>query len=302
MVKLKIINVDKPYAEIIFDHIKNGYQRESEYKRKLENNYQERIEKALEYEELYLEVAKSGELHTLKPINDFFGLTKTEMSLYFDSRFESKEKLLEEGHICPICDGPISDTLDHVLPKNSYIQYTLIPINLVPMCGSCNRKKGTYIGEKYEESPFHPYFEDIDFKDYAVGKLTNNPSDFAPVEIIINQDVPSSHSAPLLKKYTFNYYKIFELYEIYNSYAKITFNNLIETLRKYQPVSKLTFVKIQVILEKEVEKYKGREFEKFNQEYIRYLVYKTLHEEFDEKIYNVIKNKLLNYEEELVEF
>ena len=46
MVKLKIINVDKPYAEIIFDHIKNGYQRESEYKRKLENNYQERIEKA----------------------------------------------------------------------------------------------------------------------------------------------------------------------------------------------------------------------------------------------------------------
>jgi len=60
------------------------------------------------------------------------------------------------GTRCPICGNYYSDsTLDHVLPKTRYTQYAVTPINLVPMCFSCNKAKGK------SDISFHPYFQNL---------------------------------------------------------------------------------------------------------------------------------------------
>ncbi|KMQ39599.1 hypothetical protein AAX19_02310 [Oenococcus oeni] len=68
----------------------------------------------------------------------------------------------EEFQSCPVCDGPYYPlTLDHVLPKSEFTQFALTPINIVPLCWNCNKRKGEYVGLDYERSSFNPYFEDF---------------------------------------------------------------------------------------------------------------------------------------------
>lgn len=45
---------------------------------------------------------------------------------------------------CPYCGILGLDQTDHYIPKDSYSEYAVLSINLVPCCGVCNKKKGEY--------------------------------------------------------------------------------------------------------------------------------------------------------------
>lgn len=87
-------------------------------------------------------------------------LTNSEAIYIYKLPFQNhvREKIFTQylGCACPIC-GQYYDkmTLDHVLPKSEYTQYTVTPINLVPMCLNCNHRKGT------SNISFHPYFQNL---------------------------------------------------------------------------------------------------------------------------------------------
>jgi 5-methylcytosine-specific restriction endonuclease McrA len=61
---------------------------------------------------------------------------------------------------CPICGSRGSKThLDHYLPKSEFPTLCITPENLVPICSTCNEKKGTYYSLDKETRPFHLYFD-----------------------------------------------------------------------------------------------------------------------------------------------
>jgi hypothetical protein len=59
---------------------------------------------------------------------------------------------------CPLCEFGQVSTLDHFMPKAYYPYFAVLPINLVPVCADCNKKKSSSKLEANSQSS-HPYFE-----------------------------------------------------------------------------------------------------------------------------------------------
>lgn len=64
---------------------------------------------------------------------------------------------------CPYCGGGEASTLDHFLPKETFPEFAILSLNLVPSCARCNGLKGEHIlatsgsGRRFT----HPYFDDL---------------------------------------------------------------------------------------------------------------------------------------------
>lgn len=96
----------------------------------------------------------------LKPLSVVKSLSNSDaVKLYVGAFTSHVRKSFFQDYLdspCPICGNYYENrTLDHVLPKSRYTQYTVTPINLVPMCLNCNKAKGT------SRISFHPYFQDL---------------------------------------------------------------------------------------------------------------------------------------------
>lgn len=65
---------------------------------------------------------------------------------------------------CAYCGHAVPRQLDHYLPRGRYVEFSFLPINLIPSCANCNAVDAK--GSKYPTSPddtfFHPYFDDPD--------------------------------------------------------------------------------------------------------------------------------------------
>ncbi|WP_153010489.1 HNH endonuclease [Falsirhodobacter sp. alg1] len=67
---------------------------------------------------------------------------------------------------CPYCGGcgEMVDeegigTIDHFLPKARFPIFSILPINLVPSCATCNGGMGSKFPTSPELQPLHPYFD-----------------------------------------------------------------------------------------------------------------------------------------------
>jgi len=62
--------------------------------------------------------------------------------------------------ICPYCLIREPESWDHFLPKEQFPEYAVLLVNLIYVCGRCNRKKGEYlVGQP--RAVLNPYFDDI---------------------------------------------------------------------------------------------------------------------------------------------
>ena len=67
---------------------------------------------------------------------------------------------------CYYCGAKDFENIDHFLPEGNidsdfelyFPQLCVISYNLVPSCGTCNRKKLTHVGKHTTETFIHPYF------------------------------------------------------------------------------------------------------------------------------------------------
>lgn len=108
--------------------------------------------------------------------------------------------------ICPICSVSPVKTLDHYYPKSLYPKLSVIPINLIPSCTDCNKRKSTYAPTSPEEATLHPYFDDIE----QISWLSAEVSHTSPPTVIffpnINDSVPE-----VLRKRIENHFRDFGL-------------------------------------------------------------------------------------------
>lgn len=63
---------------------------------------------------------------------------------------------------CPLCGHRTVSTLDHHLPKAHYPVLAVVPLNLVPACGDCNKAKLASLPTSANQETLHPYFDDIE--------------------------------------------------------------------------------------------------------------------------------------------
>ncbi len=70
-------------------------------------------------------------------------------------------KMAPEFGICPLCGQRIVATVDHYLPQTRFPKLNLTPVNLVPACSDCNKKKLAGVAARAEDQTLHPYFDDL---------------------------------------------------------------------------------------------------------------------------------------------
>lgn len=69
-------------------------------------------------------------------------------------------RLNDSTSLCPMCGSMHRGTLDHVLPKAIWPEFSLLTGNLVPAC-KCNQMKNATLGISNNHRMLHPYYDDI---------------------------------------------------------------------------------------------------------------------------------------------
>jgi hypothetical protein len=64
-----------------------------------------------------------------------------------------------EHRTCPMCGSLHRGTLDHLLPKNTYGEFSVFSKNLVPACKCNSKRKETLKGLLPNQRILHPYFD-----------------------------------------------------------------------------------------------------------------------------------------------
>lgn len=280
-----------------FDDIVRQYEgaRDSKYKRIIEKN-KEDIKKELEEAEAkYLVCAEFNKLHTLSERENIFDLDKSTMNYFFDQKYNKSTFIpFLNYHTCPICNGPEADTIDHVLPKGRFTQYTLTPCNLVPICDRCNKRKGAYVSIIAKENPLHPYFDDINFMNFLEGKIDVNKNE-TKVYIGIQRNKnnsKNSHEILERERHYHNYFKVYHMYKTYNAFSVRAIHELIRTFSNFK--YKLTDGIIEEQIYSEYKDLSSKNFSNINEAYIKRLVFETLYSNLSDKLISSIKNMVIS--------
>ncbi|MBZ5612831.1 MAG: hypothetical protein LAO23_02390 [Acidobacteriia bacterium] len=87
---------------------------------------------------------------------------------------------------CPLCAQRDVGTLDHYLPRASFPEFAVLPVNLVPCCFDCNHAKREHTPAAFAEQMFHPYFDD--WNDLELIQATIVVEDAVYAEFAVNVD------------------------------------------------------------------------------------------------------------------
>lgn len=96
-------------------------------------------------------------------------VTKAELKNVYTSHMVAKSKLARDIYqalldcaplgLCPSCGFGQAETLDHYLSKAGFPQFSVLPLNLVPACKSCNHGKLDSVATTPGHQPLHPYYD-----------------------------------------------------------------------------------------------------------------------------------------------
>lgn len=171
--------------------------------------------------------ATIGQLYALDPLNISFSgdrlinLYETHMlnKKYNGRIIYDKLMLLAINRLCPFCSTGVVSTLDHYLPKKingGFPELSAVPINLVPCCSDCNKKK-------YEDAPktaieqfIHPYYDDINQDRWLFARINYEIED--EPTLIFYIDCPENWDE-IIKARIEYHFKTLELDKLYSQQA-----------------------------------------------------------------------------------
>lgn len=72
-----------------------------------------------------------------------------------------REALMEwpKTDFCLMCGVAVARSLDHYLPRCAYPEFSVLSLNLVPVCSDCNRVKGSYYSQTPDNRFLHAYYD-----------------------------------------------------------------------------------------------------------------------------------------------
>lgn len=111
--------------------------------------------------------------------NDVDAINDTARYLYTDQLVRNHRPVYEEIigiRDCAYCSCSEAETLDHSFPKSSFPYLSVTPLNLVPCCERCNRRKSDRTCTGHTELvPFNPYFDDFDTQPWLISTIRHVP-------------------------------------------------------------------------------------------------------------------------------
>ena len=115
---------------------------------------------------------------------------------------------------CPLCMERKVSTLDHYLPKSHFPFLAVVPLNLIPACFECNKKKGNTVAKNADDVPLHPYYDDLGNDIWLVAKVIQ----LSPTALRFSIKKPSQWSHSLHKRVE-NHFTSLKLAELFATIA-----------------------------------------------------------------------------------
>lgn len=172
------------------DHFKKNINNEKD------NNNDIYIESAMNYfckkEQEYKDLALRKSLTNIE-VNKYntYCKMKNSYEYIYSKKFKYRKKIVELANgRCPICDSEFgygTVELDHVLPKSIFDDYAITPINLIPICRSCNKAKSNKFGNS-QEGILTPYYDSYPLNKILKMKILIDNNDIKTVFSIIDEN------------------------------------------------------------------------------------------------------------------
>lgn len=123
-------------------------------------------------------------------------------------------KMAPEFGICPLCSQRVVATVDHYLPQKHFPSLNLTPVNLIPACSDCNKRKLAMVAARAEDQTLHPYYDDLGSDRWLFAEVS--PSSPPTVEFKVR--VPAAWDDVLAARVT-HHFGLMGLAELYAAQA-----------------------------------------------------------------------------------
>ena len=96
--------------------------------------------------------------------------------------------------VCPSCGEPGRPrTLDHYLPKDKFPEFSVLLLNLTPMCDWCQGEKlAEYVTNDGQKRYIHPYFDDVDRVLFSISFTA--PFSTPAIDVAVSEEIPEELS------------------------------------------------------------------------------------------------------------
>lgn len=132
--------------------------------------------------------------------------------------------------VCPFCGTGKLEEVDHYIPKEHYPEFTLFPLNLIPICNKCNKKKSDkFIDGSKGRMFINFYTDDMDNVDFLSVTITFNPLDVKKSTKIRYAADFSKITDTYLQKIVKHHYSELDLLKRYEEAANEEISNLEST-------------------------------------------------------------------------
>lgn len=155
------------------------------------------------------------------------------------------------SNLCPNCLLDLVSTLDHIIPKTPYPEYSTNPYNLIPCCTTCNSKKNDDWIKEGKRSIMDFYIDDIPEIQFlfAYPKI-----DGGKIDVIYEIHFPHNYN-PILKERLEKHFKKLELLKRYRENSDDKIDELAYLIKSFAESSKDSTIK-------EIIKKKAHEMQK----------------------------------------
>lgn len=134
------------------------------------------------------------------------------------------------SNLCPYCQLEIVGTLDHILPKTPFPEYSTMPWNLIPCCATCNSKKDDdWLDEHNQRCFINFYIDDIPPVQYFYADVSVVNGE---IDIKYNLRFPAGYASTLRARIE-NHYKKLDLLKRYLENSDDVLEELRSVIRNY---------------------------------------------------------------------
>ena len=166
-------------------------------------------------------------------------------TIWLDKIKECITLSLQWSNRCPYCNLEIPHSFDHFLPKNRFPEFSVLPINLIPCCDCCNRKK-------WSKDPIgwfiNAYFDQLPQCQFITAEISINEN------IIVNFKIDQSAISGIsnsLKEKIINHFTNLDLNARYKLEIENTISEIVSTCRREE-----TLISNELLL-REAERYRS---------------------------------------------
>lgn len=181
---------------------------------------------------VYKKLAASGDFHKVKgKISNVDEETKNSLKFLYENYVENsgvKKIIFDQSLYCVGCQKSYATeraTKDHFLPSSVYPNFFVLPWNLVPICGDCNRAKSNISPKTNNDNLPHPYFNPAIFKKNWLKVVIK---EVRPLMYELDVD---DELSPSEKQAVKNHLLVYKLKDTFKRHMDVLFDELDDELR-----------------------------------------------------------------------